>query len=235
MTLSDKICDDNAESIGQPLFDRYMLWFINSDYSGLVNESPKIEESMPRERFDKKIEYLKPLGKPISNKYLARLNHIDYHDLYWKVRYESQQDILWKLSLAEVDGKITPIGMEFGTVYKAPNTKVEVKSVDYGNHQPNDNLLLETVIRLHEKSDYKEYLKKFPEIEGREYFDEAVDNLKPVGRMKSIEYLTRLNKPNHHILAWKVQYEKEDEDLLWELHLAGSDGHEKLVGLGFSR
>ena len=78
-------------------------------------------------------------------------------------------------------------------------------------------------------------MQKFPELDSREFFDEVVENLKPVGRMKSIQYLTRLNKPEHHHLAWKVTYEKEDEDLLWELLFTSLNGDKKLIGLGFSR
>ena len=235
MFLSKKVYDANAEFIGQPLFERYIQYFTNAAHQRLINDAPEIEGMMPQGRFEKKIENIKPLGKPISNKYLARLNRIDCHDLYWKVQYESQQDVLWKLSLTELDGTIKPVGIEFGAVYKAS----EIKAADFSN---NDNAslsigseLLETVIRLHEKSDFQGYVQKFPELDDREFFDEVVLNLKPVGRMKSIQYLTRLNKPKHHQLVWKVQYEKEDEDLLWELYLSGSNGKEKLIGLGFSR
>ena len=235
MTLSKKVDDDNAECIGQPLFERYIQFFSDADHQGLIKDAPEIEGMMPQGRFEKKVENIKPLGDPTSNEYLARLNRIDCHDLYWKVQYESQQDVLWKLSLAEVDGVIIPIAIDFGTVYQSSDIvtggfrKFDDSSVSIVNQ------LLETVIRFHEQSDFQGYIQKFPELDSREFFDEVVVNLKPVGRIKSIQYLTRLNKPKHHQLAWKVQYEKEDEDLLWELHLSGTNGDEKLVGLGFSR
>ncbi len=235
MALTDKICDSNARSIGQPLFEQCIQHFIRPDHRELTARFPEVEDMMPEGRFDRKIDSLKTLGKLISNTYLARLNHNDSHTLIWKLQYESKQDVLWHLELDEIDGTIKPVGVGFGTVYNASDTKIVHRPLDNEFIVSVANPMLEAVIRLHEKPDYAGYIDKFPHLEGQEFFDEAVQNLKPVGRMKSIEYLAHFYKPSHYILAWKVQYEKEDEDLLWELHLSDLNGESNLIGLGFSR
>ena len=53
MSLSKKVYDANAESIGQPICNRCLRHFTNVDHEGLVSESPEIEGMMPRERFEK--------------------------------------------------------------------------------------------------------------------------------------------------------------------------------------
>lgn len=65
-------------------------------------------------------------------------------------------------------------------------------------------------------------------------FTQAVDNLRPMGKALSIEYLGYLNRVNEGQLLWKIRYENAKEDLLWQLYLSEIDSEIRVVGLWFS-
>ena len=98
--------------------------------------------------------------------------------------------------------------------------------------------ILKKVIQSFMDSDREQLIQNFPELDKwmtPEVFDEAVENLKPMGQILSKGFLARLNQIDHHLLVWKICYEKEDEDLLWYLYLTDVTADIKVAGFAFSR
>ena len=95
--------------------------------------------------------------------------------------------------------------------------------------------IIEKVIEAHGKADYQLLTRTLssrgdkPDFES---FQDGVESLKVLGAVTNIEYLGYLKKPNEHMLLWKAQHEKGNEDILWHLFLSDEG---KTVGLLFDR
>jgi len=98
--------------------------------------------------------------------------------------------------------------------------------------------IFEKIIQSHEKGDHKKLIQCFPELQNKitqDIFEEAVGNLKPLGKVLSKHYLTHSLKNDNHLIVWKVKYSRDDEDVLWNLHLSDDEKEIKVMGFGFNR
>lgn len=109
-----KITNDNAESIGRPIFDKVLQSFANSDRNELIKHFPELTHWMTTEIFDETVGVLKRLGECTSIHFSSYADGNDHSELYWNVRYsQDEEDVLWKLNLSEIRENITVGGFSF--------------------------------------------------------------------------------------------------------------------------
>ncbi|ASJ73227.1 hypothetical protein [Granulosicoccus antarcticus] len=114
MTAQLKICDENAEHIGRPIFDKIIRSFQNSDREELLQYFPYLHEWMTVEIFDEAVEVQNRLGKLLSSKYSSHSIENDNHVLVWKVNYENDENTVhWKLFLIDNQNEVLVNGFAF--------------------------------------------------------------------------------------------------------------------------
>jgi len=99
--------------------------------------------------------------------------------------------------------------------------------------------IFNSIIDAHQIGDYEKLAAHLSEAmkQGltRQKFDEAINqHLNQLGSVKETAYLGSLRKKESIQTLWKAKYEKDDQELLWQLFLAKSGNEVKLVGLLFS-
>ena len=97
------------------------------------------------------------------------------------------------------------------------NSKIENK-----NAEKIGRPIIECLTEAYVTSDYNYMSKNFPELTKgitQEIFSEGVKDLKPMGKVSSIDFLGLFNKTDEQILLWKVRYEKLGDDVLWHIFL----------------
>ncbi len=101
--------------------------------------------------------------------------------------------------------------------------------------------LFEEILTALLTSDFELYYQNIPitarnNVEHlREVFDEAVGVLKPMGDIKSIKYLTHEKMTALHKHRWKVRYQKENEDLLFEVLVTNENDDLQFKGFAFDK
>lgn len=109
-----KICDENAESIGRPIFDNIIQSFVNSDREELIQHFPYLHEWMTLEVFDEAVVNLNRLGELLSSEFSTHSIENDNHLLVWKVKYSNDENIVhWKLFLIQNQEDIMVNGFGF--------------------------------------------------------------------------------------------------------------------------
>lgn len=100
MTVKLKISDENAESIGRPIFDKIIQLFKNEDREEFIRYFPYLKDWMTAGIFDETVEALNRLGKLLSIEYSSRSIEKGNHILAWNVQYENDENTVhWKLNL----------------------------------------------------------------------------------------------------------------------------------------
>ena len=99
--------------------------------------------------------------------------------------------------------------------------------------------IFNNIIDAHQTGDYEKLAVHLSEAMrqglNRQKFDSVVKcHLTQLGSIKETVYLGRLRKKESTHTLWKVQYEKDNQELLWQLFLARSSNGVKLVGLLYS-
>jgi len=99
--------------------------------------------------------------------------------------------------------------------------------------------IFNNIIDAHQTGDYEKLVVHLSESmkQGldRQKFDSVVKcHLSQLGGVKETTYLGRLRKKESTHTLWKAKYEKDDQELLWQLFLAKSGNDVKLVGLLYS-
>jgi hypothetical protein len=96
--------------------------------------------------------------------------------------------------------------------------------------------IIENILDAHAKSNYKQVTLHFTdEMKSGlsiEIFEESIINDQH-GEIASITYLGCLDKCNSFQLLWKVKYEKDAVDVLWQMYLADLNENTQVVGLVF--
>lgn len=115
VTAQLKIRDENAESIGRPIFDNIIQSFVNSDREEFLQHFPYLREWMKVEIFDEVVEALSRSGEFISSDYSSHTTKKDdTHILVWKVNYKNDDNVVhWNLYLDDSQEKIMVRGFEF--------------------------------------------------------------------------------------------------------------------------
>ena len=114
MTEQIKINDDNAESIGRPIFDRIIRSFQNEKRQDLIQHFPYLDKWMTVEIFDEAVAVLNRLGELVSSEYSTRLTKGDNHVLAWDVDYKNDNNpVRWNLYLNDNQEEIKVNGFEF--------------------------------------------------------------------------------------------------------------------------
>ncbi|GGX63909.1 hypothetical protein [Saccharospirillum salsuginis] len=113
-----------------------------------------------------------------------------------------------------------------------------MKSLNSGNAESLCRPIIENILIAHDQADQSLLYGQLPELINmlsREDFEEAVQNLKSLGKTTEVIYLGHLNKVDEHLVVWKVRYSDSQEELLWSLNLADSENGLVVNGLLFDR
>jgi hypothetical protein len=99
--------------------------------------------------------------------------------------------------------------------------------------------IFNNIIDAHQTGDYEKLAVHLSEAMkqglNRQNFDSVVKCFfTQLGGIKKTAYLGRLRKKESTHILWKVRYEKDNQELLWQLFLARSSSGVKLVGLLYS-
>lgn len=114
VTAHVKINDENAESIGRPIFDKILHSFLNSDHKKLIQHFPELQKWMTLELFDEAVQNLNPLGELLSSEYSTYSIENAKHSLAWKVRYKNDENkVFWNLLLDDNQDGIKVNGFRF--------------------------------------------------------------------------------------------------------------------------
>ena len=114
MAAHAKISDENAESVGRPIFNKVLRSLLNSDREELVQHFPELQNGMTVELFDEASENVKPLGSPLSIEYSAHTAQSNSHVLFWKVQYKNDvSKVHWKLHLSDNQDAVEVTGFGF--------------------------------------------------------------------------------------------------------------------------
>jgi len=114
MTAQLKITDENAESIGRPIFDKVIQSFRNEDREEFIQHFPYLADWMTVEIFDEAVKVLNSLGKLTSIEYSNRSIENDNHLLAWNVQYENDENaVRWKLNLDDSQEEVKVSGFRF--------------------------------------------------------------------------------------------------------------------------
>ena len=99
--------------------------------------------------------------------------------------------------------------------------------------------IFNNIIDAHQTGDYEKLAVHLSEAMrkglDRQKFDSVVKcHLSQLGGVKETAYLGSLRKKESTHTLWKAKYEKDNQELLWQLFLARSGNDVKLVGLLYS-
>ena len=99
--------------------------------------------------------------------------------------------------------------------------------------------IFNSIIDAHQTGDYEKLAVHLSEEMrqglNRQKFDSVVKcHLNQLGGVKETAYLGSLRKKESTHTVWKAKYEKDNQELLWQLFLAKSGNKVKLVGLLYS-
>jgi hypothetical protein len=109
------------------------------------------------------------------------------------------------------------------------NSKIENKDAEKIGRP-----IIECLTKAYETSDYNFMSKNFPELTKsitQEIFSEGVKDLKPMGKVSSIDFLGLFNKTDEQLLLWNVRYEKLGNDVLWHIFLTEHDSELKTTAI----
>jgi len=114
MTHKHKITNENAESIGRPIFDKIIQSFVSADYQELIRRFPELQNKMTKDLFDEAVGNIRPLGNVLSIQYSTHNLKNDSHLIVWNVRYsQDKEGVLWTLHLADDQEEIKVTGFGF--------------------------------------------------------------------------------------------------------------------------
>ncbi|MFK7856016.1 MAG: hypothetical protein AB8B79_18000 [Granulosicoccus sp.] len=114
VTAHLKITDENAKSIGRPIFDKIIQSFLNEDREEFIQHFPYLEEWMTVDIFDEAVEVLNRLGELLSSEYSTHSVENGNHLLVWKVQYQNDENkVRWKLHLDDTQEGIKVKGFGF--------------------------------------------------------------------------------------------------------------------------
>jgi hypothetical protein len=82
--------------------------------------------------------------------------------------------------------------------------------------------------------DFKSFLKHHPPVPEAQ-FDEAVSNLKPLGKPIKLEYLCHLVKLDRTKVLCKATYSETPEELVWDFNLIPDGDNFRLENMGFDK
>ena len=99
--------------------------------------------------------------------------------------------------------------------------------------------IFNNIIDAHQTGNYDELAAHLSEAMRqrltRQKFDSVVKcHMNQLGGVKETAYLGSLRKKESTHTLWKAKYEKDNQELLWQLFLAKSGNKVKLVGLLYS-
>jgi len=241
-----KIDDKNAESIGRPIIEKAIPILTQSNHAQFLKHFPGLRVFEGQEIFDAAAENLKLLGSMPSIEYLDQLVKPNWSLLLWLVKSRrSDKAIMLRMELTEDEGEIRLTHLSIKKLFEGAAGDAEPEAAS--GHLNDDNSesigrpLIDSLLRSLMASDFELYCQSLPEVsaeklaEQREIFDEAVGVLKPMGDMISFQYLAHSRIANIHTLFWKVFYQKEDENLLFQSMLSEDKAEATIKGWGFDR
>jgi len=244
--ISRKINDKNAESIGRPILDKAIRLLGESEHTQFLEYFSNLRGFENQGKFTEAAGYLEHLGDRRSVVYLDHLIKPDWNLLLWIVKgQDSGKALMLWMELIEEKGDIRLTKLFFKNLYEdAAGDSVQDAESGYLNDVNSESIgrpFIEKILTSFVTSDFKLHCQSLPETstgnlqERKELFDEAVGVLKPMGDMISFHYVARAKRSNLHTLFWKVHYQKEDQDLLFNLTLSDNDGEVEVYGLGFDK
>jgi len=114
VTSPQKITDENAESIGRPIFDKVIKSFINSNREEFIQHFPYLDDWITVDIFDEAVNALNRLGELQSTEYSTRTIKNENHVLLWNAHYKNDENTVhWKLFLDDSREQTIVKGFEF--------------------------------------------------------------------------------------------------------------------------
>jgi len=114
MTEPSRITNENAATIGKPMFEKIIQSFVKSDRANLIQHYPELQNWMTAELFDEAAQNLNRLGEVRSIAFASYEKKDDHHLLLWLVDYsDDENDVLWNLHLNDDQDEIKVMGFGF--------------------------------------------------------------------------------------------------------------------------
>lgn len=244
--MTREVDDKNSESISRPFAEKAIQLFLRNNYSDFLACFPDLGAPIDQHKFNQVAKSLNLLGDNPTVEYLDTLFKPTAQLYLWKLyRGESDKALILTVGLTE-NGDV------FCVVVKNSNTLEEPELTESTHASKKPQLsginaetlgtpIIEKLLNALLTHDFELYCQLLANggheksSDTKEIFDEAVSVLKPMGHLISFNFLAHAKMSNYHLLMWKTQYHKDDEDLLFELMLTEVDGELNLHGWSFDR
>ena len=243
--MSIPIDASNAELIGRPIVEKAISLYLENNHAQYVECFPNLGRFQDLDYFNKASKRLKILGDAPSIGYLDYLVKPSRHLLVWKLQHKSlKKAIILQLVLTDNEGATCLVVDATDAPNDAVSSDTEQSHTPPQMHEGNSESLgtpiIEKLLQSVSTLNFDLYCQILPETlkessdEILEIFNEAAMVLKPMGNVISIKYLAHTKIHDVHKLIWKVQYQKDDEDLLWQLMLTDGEDEGEMIFIGWS-
>ena len=235
----------NAETIGRPIIEKAIALYAENNHAQYVECFPNLGRFQDLDYFNEASKRLKVLGDAPSIEYLDYLVKPSRHLLVWKLRHQSlKKAIILQLIITDNEG-VSCLAVDATDAPKdAASSDTEQSHTPPQMQEENAESLgtpiIEKLIQSVSTQNFDLYCQILPKTlkessdEILEIFNEAATALKPMGIVISIKYLAHTKIDDVHRLIWKVQYQKDDEDLLWQLMLTDGEVEGEMIFMGWS-
>jgi len=233
--MNTEINDNNAEFIGRPITEKAIQLLTQSNQAQFLERFPKLRVFEGQENFNEAAANLLQLGDTPSVDYLDTLIKPGCDLLLWLVKSQhTDKALMLRTELADDKGETKLTHLSFKQL-------TEDATLNSADTESIGRPIIKTILNALMTSDFDLYCQSLSELsadklsDNQELFDEAVRVLKPMGNMMSFHYVACVNINDLHTQFWKVRYQKEDENLLFQIMLSDDEDGVKVKGWGFDK